>query len=204
MAATIDTARAGAPRVVNRREFVAELMELIPEALVVTGLGSPTYDVFAAGARPEHFHLWGAMGAAAPLALGLALAQPDRSVVAITGDGEQLMGIGALATIGASAPPNLTIVVLDNGHYGETGMQRSHTSLGADLVAVAKGFGIADALLVSDGAGAGEVAERVGARRGTTFVQVLIDADEPPRALPPRDGVANKNAFGAALGIPTF
>lgn len=204
MAATIDTARAGVPGVVNRREFVAELMELIPEALVVTGLGSPTYDVFAAGARPENFHLWGAMGAAAPLALGLALARPDRSVVAITGDGEQLMGIGSLATIGASAPPNLTIVVLDNGHYGETGMQRSHTSLGTDLVAVAQGFGIAEALLVSDDAGAAEVAERVGARRGTTFVQVHIDADEPPRALPPRDGVANKNAFRAALGIPTF
>jgi thiamine pyrophosphate-dependent acetolactate synthase large subunit-like protein len=189
---------------VDRRQFVADLVHAVPEALVVTGLGSPTYDVFAAGARPENFHLWGAMGGATPLALGLALAQPGRSVVAITGDGEQLMGIGALGTVGAVAPPNLTIVVLDNGHYGETGMQPSHTSLGTDLIAVARGFGIAEAVLVTDVAAAAEVADRVRARAATTFVRVLIGADELPRALPPRDGVANKNAFRAALGLPTF
>ena len=189
---------------VDRRRFVADLMHGIPEALVVTGLGSPTYDVFAAGARPENFHLWGAMGGATPLALGLALAQPDRSVVVVTGDGEQLMGIGALGTVGAVGPPNLTIVVLDNGHYGETGMQRSHTSLGTDLVAVARGFGIDETVLVTDVTAAPEVAGRIRARAATTFVRVLIAADEPPRALPPRDGVANKNAFRAALGLGTF
>ena len=189
---------------VDRRQFVAALLRSIPEALVVTGLGSPTYDVFAAGARAENFHLWGAMGGATPLALGLALAQPGRSVVVVTGDGEQLMGIGALGTVAAAAPPNLTIVVLDNGHYGETGMQPSHTSLGTDLLGVARGFGIAATMLVNDVAAADEVAERVRARSGATFVRVLIAADEPPRALPPRDGVANKNAFRAALGLPTF
>jgi phosphonopyruvate decarboxylase len=189
---------------VDRRRFVADLLSAVPDALVVTGLGSPTYDVFAAGARPENFHLWGAMGGATPLALGLALAQPDRSVVVVTGDGEQLMGIGSLGTVAAVAPPNLTVVVLDNGHYGETGMQPSHTSLGTDLVAVARGFGIAEALLVTDIAAAAEVAERVRARAATTFVRVVIGADELPRALPPRDGVANKNAFRAALGLPTF
>jgi len=189
---------------VDRRQFVADLVRGIPDALVVTGLGSPTYDVFAAGARPENFHLWGAMGAATPLALGLALAQPERSVVVVTGDGEQLMGIGALGTVGAVAPPNLTIVVLDNGHYGETGMQPSHTSLGTDLVAVARGFGIPAAVLVPDQGAAAEVAERVRARAGTTFVRVRVRADEPPRVLPPRDGVATKNAFRAALGLPTF
>jgi phosphonopyruvate decarboxylase len=144
------------------------------------------------------------MGGATPLALGLALAQPGRSVVVVTGDGEQLMGIGALGTVAAVAPPNLTIVVLDNGHYGETGMQPSHTSLGTDLVAVARGFGIASTMLVAEVAAADEVAERVRARSATTFVRVLIGADEPPRALPPRDGVANKIAFRAALGLPTF
>ena len=135
---------------------------------------------------------------------GLALAQPERSVVVVTGDGEQLMGIGALGTVAAVAPPNLTIVVLDNGHYGETGMQPSHTSLGTDLVTVARGFGIAAAMLVAEVAAADEVADRVRARSGTTFVRVLVGADEPPRALPPRDGAANKNAFRAALGLPTF
>jgi phosphonopyruvate decarboxylase len=144
------------------------------------------------------------MGAATPLALGLALAQPDRSVAAITGDGEQLMGLGALATIGAILPSNLTIVVLDNGHFGETGMQRSHTSLGTNLIAVARGCGIRETLLVSDVSSAAQVAERVCARAATTFVQVLIKDDEPPRALPPRDGTNNKNAFRAALGLSTF
>ena len=114
----------------------------MPDALVVSGLGSTTYDVFAAGDRDRNFYLWGAMGGATSIGLGLALAQPDKPVVVITGDGEQLMGIGSLATIAAKQPPNLTIVVLDNGHYGETGMQPSHTSLGTDLVAVAGGFGI--------------------------------------------------------------
>lgn len=189
---------------VKRREFVAALMPLIPDALVVTGLGSPSYDVFSTGARPTNFHLWGAMGAAVPLALGLALAQPERSVVAITGDGEQLMGIGSLGTIGAISPANLTIVVLDNGHFGETGMQRSHTSLGTDLVAVAGGFGIGNAMRVTDLANVPAVADQVTARARTTFVQVHIDTDEPPRVLPPRDGVANKNAFRAALGFEIF
>ncbi|WP_431236228.1 thiamine pyrophosphate-dependent enzyme (plasmid) [Mycolicibacterium psychrotolerans] len=192
------------PQRVARREFVAALMREIPDALVVTGLGSASYDVFSTGARDENFYLWGAMGAAAPLALGVALAQPDRSVVAITGDGEQLMGIGSLGTIGALLPPNLTIVVLDNGHFGETGMQPSHTSLGTDLVAVARGFGIRDADRVHDLGAAEDIGRTARARNGTRFVQVLIDADEPPRALPPRDGVANKNAFRAALGFPTF
>ena len=186
---------------VTRRDYVAALLALVPEALVVTGLGSPTWDVFAAGDRPENFYLWGAMGGAVPLSLGLALAQPDRSVVTVTGDGEQLMGLGALATVGAQQPPNLTIVVLDNGLYGETGRQRSHTALGTDLVTVAGGCGIAETLRDP---GPEELAERIRARRATTFAQVRVEKDEPPRALPPRDGVANKNAFRAALGLPTF
>jgi thiamine pyrophosphate-dependent acetolactate synthase large subunit-like protein len=193
-----------APARVGRRQFVADLLAGAPDALVVSGLGSPTYDVFAAGPRPGNFYLWGAMGAAAPMALGLALAQPERSVVAITGDGEHLMGIGSLASIAAVSPPNLTVVVLDNGHYGETGMQPSHTSLGTDLVAVAGGFGIRAALRVPDDIDAGAVAARVRARSGPTYVQVLSHADEPPRVLPPRDGAAVKNTFRAALGLDTF
>lgn len=194
----------GALPPVDRRRFVAELVARVPDALIVTGLGSPSYDVFAAGHRPENFYLWGAMGAAAPLALGLALAQPGRSVVAVTGDGEHLMGIGALGTIAVQQPPNLTIVVLDNGHFGETGMQASHTSLGTDLVAVARGFGIRDALRVTEHGQVEEVAARITARSATTYVQVITHADQPPRVLPPRDGVATKNAFRAALGLGTF
>jgi thiamine pyrophosphate-dependent acetolactate synthase large subunit-like protein len=189
---------------VDRRRFVAELLSAIGNALVVTGLGSPTYDVAAAGPRPGTFSLWGAMGGAVPLGLGLALAQPERSVVVVTGDGEMLMGVGALATVGAVQPRNLTVVVLDNGHYGETGMQPSHTGLGTDLVAVARGFGIAGSLPATDLADAAAVAERVRARSAPTFVRVLVTAEEHPRVLPPRDGAANAVAFRGALGFGTF
>jgi thiamine pyrophosphate-dependent acetolactate synthase large subunit-like protein len=188
----------------DRREFVARLIAAIPDALIVTGLGSASYDVFASGDRERNYYLWGAMGGAASLGLGLALAQRDKSVVVITGDGEQLMGIGSLGTIGVKQPKNLSIVMLDNGHFGETGMQRSHSSLGADLVAVAKGFGIADAFSVDSTEACEDLAERINARRQTTFAQVFIDANEPPRALPPRDGSYIKNRFRAALGFAPF
>ncbi|HEX5463283.1 MAG TPA: thiamine pyrophosphate-dependent enzyme, partial [Burkholderiales bacterium] len=131
-------------------------------------------------------------------------AQPDKSVVVITGDGEQLMGIGSLATIGVKQPKNLTIIVLDNGHFGETGMQRSHSSLGTDLVAVAKGFGIADSFSVNSTDSCDQIAGGINGRRQTTFVQVFINADEPPRALPARDGAYIKNRFRAALGLKPF
>ena len=189
---------------IDRRAFVASLLGELQDALLVTGLGSPSYDVFAAGDRDLNYYLWGAMGGSTSLGLGLALAQPSRSVVVITGDGEQLMGIGSLATIGAKQPKNLSIVVLDNGHFGETGMQRSHSSLGTDLVAVAKGFGIADACAVENLDGYSQVARRALARNGVSFTQVFIDANEPPRALPPRDGSYIKNRFRTALGLKPF
>jgi phosphonopyruvate decarboxylase len=192
------------PHGIDRRAFVAGLLAATPDALVITGLGSPAYDVFAAGDRDRNYYLWGAMGGATSIGLGLALAQPQQTVLVITGDGEQLMGIGTLATIGAKRPKNLTIVVLDNGHFGETGMQRSHTSLGTDLVAVAKGFGIADAIAVDHIEHTGDIARRIHARAGTTLAQVFIAADEPPRALPPRDGAYVKNRFRAALGLQPF
>jgi thiamine pyrophosphate-dependent acetolactate synthase large subunit-like protein len=114
------------------------------------------------------------------------------------------MGVGALASVAACAPANLTVVVLDNGHFGETGMQASHTSLGTDLAAVARGFGIAEARRIERHDDVGALVGRIKGRYGTAFVEVLIDVSEPPRALPPRDGVANKNSFRAALGLPTF
>ena len=188
----------------SRRAFVSRLLAATPDALVITGLGSAAYDVFAAGDRDRNYYLWGAMGGAASMGLGLALAQPDQSVVVITGDGEQLMGIGSLGTIAVKQPKNLTIVVLDNGHYGETGMQRSHSSLGTDLVAVAKGFGIADAFKTGTLEGSDDIARRVMARAGTVFAQVFVEVEELPRALPPRDGPYIKNRFRAALGLMPF
>src|ERR1700689_4596485 len=121
----------------DRRDFVAALLADRENLLIVCGLGSATYDVAAAGDHPLNFYLWGAMGGTAMIGLGLALAQPWRRVVVVTGDGDMLMGMGSLATIGVKQPQNLAIVVLDNMHYGETGMQPSHTHSGVDLVAPA-------------------------------------------------------------------
>ena len=185
----------------DRRAFVKTLIERCPDALVVAGLGSATYDVFAAGDRPKNFYLWGAMGGAAAIGLGLALAQPAKQVLVITGDGEQLMGIGMLATIGAQSPKNLTIVVLDNGHYGETGMQRSHTSLGTNLAAVARACGIAHAFEGNSMEVIDKILETLSLSIGPALAQVAIKAEDVPRALPSRDGVYIKNRLRAELGF---
>ncbi|MGA9009388.1 MAG: thiamine pyrophosphate-dependent enzyme [Xanthobacteraceae bacterium] len=124
----------------DRREFVRVLFADRGDLLVVTGLGSATYDAASAGDHPLNFYLWGAMGGTVMIGLGLALARPDRPVALITGDGDCLMGLGSLATIGVKQPKNLGIVVLDNAHYGETGMQASATHSGIDPVAVACRF----------------------------------------------------------------
>lgn len=188
----------------DRRAFVARLVSRLPDALIVTGLGSASYDVYAAGDRDLNYYLWGAMGGAAALGLGLALAQPERKVIVITGDGEMLMGIGSLGTIGVKQPGNLSVVVLDNGHYGETGMQRSHASLGTDLVAVAKGFGISQARSISSLQACDDLARRINARRATVFARVLVAAIDVPKALPPRDGPFIKNRLRSALGLSPF
>jgi thiamine pyrophosphate-dependent acetolactate synthase large subunit-like protein len=192
-----------APRL-DRRSVVAHLLKACPQALVVTGLGSPTYDVFAAGDSERYFYLWGAMGGATALGLGLALAQPQRPVLVVTGDGEQLMGIGSLATAAAQRPKNLSIIVLDNGHFGETGMQRSHSSLGTDLTLVAKGCGIEDARKVHALADCDALVANINAKNGMLFAQILIKSEEVPRALPSRDGSFVKNRFRQGLGLPPF
>ncbi len=125
----------------DRRAVVAELLRDPEELLVIAGLGAAAYDLAAAGDRPLNFYLWGAMGGAAMIGLGLAMAQRNRRVLVITGDGEMLMGMGALATITAAGATNLAIAVLDNGQYGETGAQASHTRRGTDLVAIAAACG---------------------------------------------------------------
>jgi thiamine pyrophosphate-dependent acetolactate synthase large subunit-like protein len=189
---------------IDRRQFVKELIAACPDALIISGLGSPSYDVFAAGDRPENFYLWGAMGGAAMMALGLAIAQPHKSILVITGDGEQLMGLGSLATIGAQQPKNLTLVILDNGHYAETGMQMSHTSLGTDLVGIAKACSLEWAITVKDLSEVQLIAQHVNAKNGPGLANVLIQAHEYPKALPARDGVYLKNRFRATLGLETF
>ena len=186
----------------ERRAVAARLLaKRSDDLLVVTGLGSTTYDVAAAGDNNNNFYLWGAMGGAAMIGLGVALARMDKHVFVITGDGEMLMGLGSLATIGVQRPKNLTIVVFDNGAYGETGMQASHTRGSADLVAIARGCGIADAIDVSSDAALDDLRARLTALAGPLFARVHVDTTEPPRVLPSRDGVALKLRFRAAQGL---
>ena len=185
----------------DRRAVVKSLLTDRRELLVVTGLGSASYDAMAAGDHPRTFFLWGAMGGAAMVGMGLALAQPAEQVAVITGDGEQLMGLGSFATIGAQKIKNLTIVVLDNSHYGETGMQSSHTGLGVDLVGIAASCGFAWSAHITDMAGVEALRPRLHRANGPGFASIGIAADDPPRVLPPRDGVLLKTRFRQSLGL---
>jgi thiamine pyrophosphate-dependent acetolactate synthase large subunit-like protein len=186
----------------DRREAMRVLLDNRGDMLVVTGLGSTTWDAAAVGEDERNFYLWGAMGAAAMVGLGLAVAQPARRVLVVTGDGEMLMGLGALATIGVQRPPNLAIAVFDNGHYAETGMQRSHTDHGVSLCGVARSCGIEGVYDISDQP-ALDVFARLLPSPGdrTLFARVAIHAEEPPRVLPSRDGVFLKNRFRRAIGV---
>jgi thiamine pyrophosphate-dependent acetolactate synthase large subunit-like protein len=184
----------------DRRKAIATLMANRPKNLfVVPGLGSTTYDMASLGEKDSDFYLWGAMGGAAMIGLGLALAQPKLKVAVITGDGEMLMGMGALATIGVQRPANLAVIVFDNQHYGETGMQASHTDRGVDLVGVAKSCGIRQTYEVSDEAGLKTLAGALAAFNETLFARVRIEADEPTRVLPSKDGVELKLRFRKAV-----
>ena len=186
----------------DRRAVVRVLLQDRKKLLVVTGLGSSSYDAMAAGDHPRTFFLWGAMGGAAMVGMGIALAQPDAQVAVITGDGEQLMGLGALATVGAQKVKNLSIIVLDNNHYGETGMQSSHTGLGVDLVGIAAASGFSWSARLADMQGVEALRPRLHRADGPGFASIQIAADEPTRVLPPRDGVYLKNRFRDSLGLP--
>ncbi len=183
----------------DRRQVAAALLRDPGDLLVVTGLGAPSYDAAAAGERPQNFYLWGAMGGAAMVGLGIALAQPARRVLVLTGDGEMLMGLGSLASIAAARAPNLAIAVLDNARYGETGAQRSHTGLATDLEAVAAACGwpaVATAHSMEE-----VEALRLRLRREPLFAAIRISAEEKPRHLPPRDGAYLADRFRRALGV---
>jgi thiamine pyrophosphate-dependent acetolactate synthase large subunit-like protein len=187
----------------DRRAAAAALLEDRGDLLVIAGLGSPAYDLHAAGDSDANFYLWGAMGSAALIGLGLAQAQPQKTVLALTGDGEQLMGLGGLATIAVAQPKNLVVAVIDNGHFGETGMQPSHTGRGVDLAAVAATLGFAETRTVSDLAGVATIRKALHAPAdGPRLYVIKVAAQNPPRSLPARDAVYLKNRFRARLGLP--
>jgi thiamine pyrophosphate-dependent acetolactate synthase large subunit-like protein len=193
----------GNDRRLDRRAAIRILLEQRGDLLLVAGLGSTSWDAASVGDHDRNFYLWGAMGAAAMTGLGLAIAQPDQRILVVTGDGEMLMGLGALATIGVQRPPNLAIAVFDNGHYGETGMQASHTDTAVELIGVARACGIKETFDIGDELGLREFAGRLHKSATTLFARVAIRAEEPPRVLPPRDGVLLKNRFRRAIGVET-
>lgn len=183
----------------HRRDVVRALLADRGDLLVTSGLGAPAWDITDAGDQPTSFPLWGAMGGATMLALGVAMAQPTRRVLCVTGDGEMLMSLGSLATIAVQAPPNLSIVVLDNERYGETGMQNTHTSRGVDLAGMARSAGFTETRVVKTEDEVAPLREMVYSGSGPNFAVVKIDPEKLPLVLPPREGSYLKNRFRIAL-----
>lgn len=185
----------------HRRDVVARILRDRKGMVAIGGLGASTNDMAAAGDHDRNFYLWGGMGGAVMMGLGLALARPETPVVVITGDGEMLMGMGSLATVGLQKPKNLSIVVLDNEVYGETGNQVSHTAAGTDLTGVAKACGIADSRDITTMAEIEALVPQLHDLTGPHFANVKIDATSIDRILPMRDGTFIVNRIRGSLGF---
>ena len=183
----------------DRRDVVAQILKQRGEALLITGLGSPCWDAAAAGDRDTNFYVWGGMGGAAMIGLGLAIAQQARRVLVITGDGEMLMGLGALATIAVQRPKNLSVIVLDNERYGETGMQPTHTHFGVNLAGMAASAGFPLTATINSNKALAEFIPKLYRADGPVFCSVKVDDAKLSMVLPERDGTWLKNRFRKAV-----
>jgi thiamine pyrophosphate-dependent acetolactate synthase large subunit-like protein len=194
----------------QRRPLVKQLLDGADDnLLVIAGLGSSNWDITAAGDRPLNMPLWGSMGAPVGMGLGLAMAQPTKRVLVITGDGDMLMSLGSLATVATQMPENLAIVVLDNEKFGETGNQATHTSprnngptesgAGTDLAMIARGCGIADATTVRESSEVAELVKDVRTKKGPVFRLVKVMVEKLEFVMPPQDGAHLKDRFRQAL-----
>ena len=194
----------------QRRPLVKQLLDGADDnLLVIAGLGSSNWDITAAGDRPLNMPLWGSMGAPVGMGLGLAMAQPTKRVLVITGDGDMLMSLGSLATVATQMPENLAIVVLDNEKFGETGNQATHTSprnngptdsgAGTDLAMIARGCGIADATTVREVGEVAEFVKDVRTKKGPVFRLVKVMVEKLEFVMPPQDGAHLKDRFRQAL-----
>ena len=194
----------------QRRPLVKEILKGADDnLLVIAGLGSPNWDITEAGDRPLNMPLWGGMGAPVGMGLGLALAQPGKRVLVLTGDGDMLMSLGSLATLAAQSPDNLAICVLDNEKFGETGNQATHTSprnngptnsgAGTDLSVIARGCGIADSAMVRDKGEVAQLVKDLRTRKGPVFRVVKVMVEKLEFVMPPQDGAHLKDRFRAAL-----
>ena len=183
----------------HRRTVMARLLQDRRELLVLTGLGASAWDLASVSDSPLDFPLWGAMGGAAMFGLGLALARPERRVVVFTGDGEMLMGLGSLSTIAVARPANLSVVVLDNELYGETGAQATHTAAGVDLEGVARACGFPTAMTLTEDRQIDGLRTDLHTHQGPLLAVVKVGHSPDPMTLPPRDGTFLKNRMRAAL-----
>ena len=181
--------------VMSRNDLTARLVgKLHNEEAVVAGIGNTNFDLLDAGHRPQNFYMLGSMGLAAPIALGVALAQPERQVVALEGDGSILMNLGALTTIAARAPANLTVIIWDNGLYQITGKQSTATSSVTDIVAVAAGCGISQSAWATDQSHFETLVETAISETGPHFIAARVD-DASATARPERNPVLWKDRF---------
>lgn len=197
-----NTSQGGkAKRLLDRRDAMKQIVKDRADALLVTGLGSATYDAANAGDTDLNFYLWGAMGGTAALGLGLAIAQPDRRVLVVTGDGDMLMGLGSLGTVGVVAASNLCIVVFDNERYGETGAQLTHTHYGLDIAGMAAAAGFGTTLTVVTKAELKRALPIIHREPGPVLVCVKVDPKPAPLVLPERQGPVLKDRFRGALGV---
>ena len=199
-AAKIKTAEALPGAVLERGEAVPKLIGRHEDFLYITGLGGSAHDTCAVTGDNAHLYsLGGAMGAAVMMGLGLALARPDKKVLVVTGDGELLMNVGALATVSVLNPPNLAIVCVDNGHYGETGWQKSHTSLGVDLEKIAVGSGIKRTMTINQDNELAAGSRFIREGNGTSFVLLRVKPTEPPKSPRNFDAAFCRDRFRNAL-----
>ncbi|MBX9592247.1 MAG: hypothetical protein K2X43_23390 [Hyphomonadaceae bacterium] len=200
-----DAGQAAAPAfVLDRRQAVPALIGRHEDFLIVAGLAGTSKDIAALTHDGPHIYsMAGAMGGACMIGLGLALARRDKRVLVVTGDGELLMNLGSLATIAVLDPPNLSIVVVDNGHYGETGYQKSHTSLGVDLERIAAGAGIKRTCTIDTQAGIAEGTRLIREGNGTAFVRLCVSTTEPPQFKRDLSPAACRTRFRAGTGTGT-
>jgi thiamine pyrophosphate-dependent acetolactate synthase large subunit-like protein len=186
--------------VLDRRDAVPKLIGRHEDFLFVTGLAGTARDIAALTQDGAHIYtMAGAMGGACMIGLGLALARPDKRVLVATGDGELLMNVGALATIAILNPANLSILVVDNGHYGETGYQKSHTSLGVDLEKIAAGSGIKRTRTIANETGLAEGGRMLREGNGTAFIVLKVKPDDPPPYKRNLDPASCRVRFRTAL-----
>ena len=176
-----------------------ELLKSREGLVVVAGLGAPAWDATASSDHPLTFPLWGGMGGAVSIGLGLALAQPDQRVLVITGDGEMLMGLGSLSTVGLQQPENLAVVVLDNEHFGETGMQTTHTAGSVNLAEIARASGISSSWTVRESSEISTTREKLLNKEGPLFCGIKVRAETLPLVLPHKEGEILQKRFRNAL-----